>query len=506
MKNRTKIDESSKRDDGYEMGYFNNDLFWLDESIQDELPLLAYAESKVKENTLDFYLFYKGGCNPNVNAFDLRTDLKRCTSKNLENFDYWQACLLAFEYIESALNALNYLYGKNVKDVKIYFHDIEELINILPYNIQKELSINIGALPYDYLTTAFGPNNINVDKNGDIRKKLTQEFLEKGHFYFKKYLRRICNGSIDLRYSDVSNLKDDYNLSFLLEMCKNLSDRLSREFEPIRHEIELHDGNVATYFSQINDYDLGFVPPNESKPEINIPLQPLTIAQLCKTKQSVDAKYKALKYYLISFNKHSYVSKNVKDNNIDENSTMDSIIYNSGLYRNEVSKKSGDGEVYENYSYYQGCHLASTYIEHALKYILLKSKGETYNNLKEQYGHNLKKLFDNLNQDDKNLIKNNCMSLGEKYLFRASSKRHTNDKMVLDSDKNCDKISDESLFDLMIDLMSESFLETRYPHAENYNMEWKYSLRFMLKYADALNSLIQNKYNIRENEISDLSR
>ena len=56
MRNRTEINESSKNNNGYEMGYFKNDLFWLDESIKDELLLTSYVESSIKLATLKYYL------------------------------------------------------------------------------------------------------------------------------------------------------------------------------------------------------------------------------------------------------------------------------------------------------------------------------------------------------------------------------------------------------------------------------------------------------------------
>ena len=117
MKNRTEINESSKSNNGSEIGYFKNDLFWFDESISDELLLTSYVESNVKLATLKYYLFYECDCDPSINTLNLETNLQRTTIDNLENYDYWQACLLAFEYIESSLKTLNYLNGKSLKEI-----------------------------------------------------------------------------------------------------------------------------------------------------------------------------------------------------------------------------------------------------------------------------------------------------------------------------------------------------------------------------------------------------
>lgn len=503
MKNRTQIDESSKRDDGYEIGYFNNDLFWLDESIRDELLLSSYVESRVKLATLNYYLFYECGCDPNVNTLNLETNIKRYSSNNIENYDYWQACLLAFEYIESSLKTINYLQGKSLKEIKGYSHDIERLVNSLPYDVQKELSINCFWLPDDYLTTNFGMAAIRVNEDASFREKITQISLEKGHAYFKKYLRRIYNGMVDIRYSDISNIKNDCNLKFLLEMCKTLDNILETKYEPIRHQFDSSYDATNKYHSMLDGYNKGFVEPTEPKIVENVPTIPLSDVQLLNTKASVDAKYKALKYYLLACNEYDYSGTNAKiENSIDVNSKMDEIITNLNLFRNDISKKSGDGDVWKNYSYYQGCHLASMYIEHALKFIILSSKNETYSNLKENYGHDFKKMYECLDTKDKETIRDNCLLLGHDYLSKAVEQKHTNDRI----NKNDEEEVDNNSFVRMLELMNDSFKQTRYPHSQNYNLEWKYSLRFMLKFVDALDQIIQNKYSMTPEHKSTISK
>lgn len=497
MRNRTEINESSKNNNGYEMGYFKNDLFWLDESIKDELLLTSYVDSRIKLATLKYYLFYECDCDPSINTLNLETNLQRTTVDNLENYDYWQACLLAFEYIESSLKTLNYLNGKSLKEVKSYSHDIEELINLLPDNIQKELSIQCFWLPDEYLNVNYGPNIMSINENVGIREKLTQIGLEKGRNYFKKYLRRIHNGMVDIRYSDISELKKDTYLKFLLEMCKTLDNILEKQYEPVRHALDNTYDTVNNYYKMINSYNKGFILPTEQKQEVHVPSLSLSDEQLFNTKQSIDAKFKALKYYIVACNNYDFCTGNVDiANTIDIDSTMDEIIKESKLFRNDVSKKSGDGDVWKNYCYYQGCHLVSLYIEHALKYILLKSKNETYISLMQNYGHDFKKMYEYLLVDDQNIIRNNCMLLGDDYLSKAVSQKHTNDRI-----KNNDEIgTNNSLFDSILELMSDSFKQTRYPHSQNYNLEWKFSLRFMLKFADELNNLIQNKYDIKKEQ------
>ena len=489
MKNRTEINESSKRDDGYEVGYYYNDLFWFDESLENELLLTSYVESNVKLFTLRSYLFYECGCDTSINTLDLETNINRLNVYNDENYDYWQACLLSLEYIESSLKTLNYLNGKSIKDIKGYSHDIEELVNHLPNNIQKELSVQCLWLSDDYLIENFGPNTMDIDNNIGIRERFIQTGLEKGHYYFKKYLRRIHNGMVDIRYSDVSNLKKDMNLKFLLEMSKSLNEILEREYEPIRHDRDNTFDTINNFNNMLNEYNKGFISPTETKQAGDIPYLPLSDEQLVDTKKSVDAKFKALKTYVIAYNSHSYgPDRNVE---IDANPTIDELIMQSELFRNSISKKSGDGDMWKNYSYYQACHLASLYIDHALKYVLLQSRDETYNDLMNTFNHDFKKMYEYLLIDDQTEIRNSCMSLDEEYLLNAVNQKHTKDKI-----KNNGSIAtDDSLFDSMMNLMSESFNQTRYPHSQNYNLEWKYSLRFMLKFADGLNNVIQNKYN-----------
>ena len=493
MKNRTNIDEHSKKDDGYEMGYFNNELFWFDESVEEELLLLSYVESRVKLATLKYYLFYQCGCDTNVNTLNLETNIRRYHDDGCENYDYWQACLLAFEYIESALKTINYLEGKTLKEIKSYSHDIEKLVNALPDDIQKELSTNCFWLSDDYLTTNFGVATMEINEKVGFREKITQLSLEKGHAYFKKYLRRIYNGMVDIRYSDVSNIKNDYNLKFLLQMCETLHNILERQYEPVRHEFDSSNYIISNYYAILDSYNKGFVEPTEPKIGENVPTMPLSDSQLFNTKASVNAKYKALKYYLLACNEYDYSATNEKaENNIDVNSTMDEIILNSNLFRNDVSKKSGDGDVWKNYSYYQGCHLVSMYIEHALKYIILFSKGETYSSIKNNYGHDFKKMYKCLDIKVQEFIRDNCLLLGHTYLSKAVTNKHTNDRVCNDDEKE----SDNDLFFRMLELMNDSFKQTRYPHSQNYNLQWKYSLRFMLKFASELDRIIQNVYDM----------
>ena len=99
-------------------------------------------------------------------------------------------------------------------------------------------------------------------------------------------------------------------------------------------------------------------------------------------------------------------------------------------------------------------------------------------------------MYEYLDVKDKESIRDNCLLLGHNYFSKAVEQKHTNDKVT----NNDEKELDNNCFNRMLELMNESFKQTRYPHSQNYNLEWKYSLRFMLKFASELDQIIQNKY------------
>lgn len=76
--------------------------------------------------------------------------------------------------------------------------------------------------------------------------------------------------------------------------------------------------------------------------------------------------------------------------------------------------------MYENYLYYQACHLSSEYIEHSFKVLLLNA-GYTYKRNKRKFSHDFKSMYAVLPEKSKEELKNVVSYFNEEYLQKSST-------------------------------------------------------------------------------------
>lgn len=565
---------------------FNN------EQLNDQI-LRTYIECVVKYNTLDWFLYYEDFFvgHTNTSLLNLSTSMKatsiseNSTPKEVAHyFRYLKACHLGAEYIEHSLKLLLMLEGHDIKEIKRLGleHDLEKHFEMITDEKVKALIMGaIGIYGDKYVESVLSgiPTNIVfADSTEEEKKNLDYDFelIEKAHKgelytkeekesyerleqlmkvyeehkydkssrvsnkYFNAILKILSNSFIDLRYPEVSKTNDYYNLAIILSICANIRTILTQKIESSRI-LESENKNIEEYINKILSGD-----EEQSNYRIDNDIvlldRPLTLFEQTKMKASNRAKYEALMWYMYGMEEFYLTGKS------DYWASLGDILYTTSITRERINKKSNDKAVYENYLYYQACHMASDFIEHSLKLLLLNS-GYTYKEIKEQFGHDFKNMYYALTELEQKDISGILSYFNENYLQNAARQnsdfrdviKHTPEekeetkkiKRFIDlsvkrdfgetltpeeedyinkylaenlSEKNLVKRNDEyqkqqqelseKYLDGILTQIADAFKFTRYPDFYNYNMNYKYCLKFLLAFAQGLQSNIERNLNV----------
>ena len=570
-----------------------SEVFKFSSAMSNDQILRTYIECVVKYNALDWYLYYEDFFNEHTNTsmLNMETPMKATTidDKSTDDqldyyFRYLKACHLGVEYIEHSLKLLLMLEGYDSRQIKRLGieHDLKKHFDLLQDDRLKSIIISsIGHYDEKFLNNILNgiPTNITfsemsseqqnsfyeeldlIDKvmNGEqlsleeekkyreIKQKM-DEYNERKYVksaqtankYFDSILSQLKNSFVDLRYPEISENCNYYNLDIILSICKNLSLALQTRMEESRI-LDAEKKSIDEYVGQIiADNEQPIV--TNTNLEINLIDRPLTAFEDKKNIASNKAKYNAIFYYMYGVEEFFMSGKH------DYWASLGDILRTTSLSRERVNKKSNDKSIYENYLYYQACHLASDYIEHSLKLLLLDS-GKTYKDIKEQYSHDFKSMFYALPIDSQNELKNVVSYFNESYLDKASvpssnfrdvikhSKEEQEEIRELWqwSDLKAKETAGESLteeesaflkkyeeqfldeketesrkrlyeqehqlkidkyFDQLLNQISDSFKITRYPDFYNFNLDYKYCLKFLLAFAESLSVEVQRKKHV----------
>lgn len=572
------------------MNINKNEVFKFSSALNNDQILRTYIECVVKYNTLDWYLYYEDFFNEHTNTsmLNLETPMKasmiddKSTDDKLDYyFRYLKACHLGVEYIEHSLKLLLMLEGYDIKQIKRFGieHDLKKHFDLLQDERLKSIIISsIGHYDEKFLNNVLNgiPTNITfpemsseqqdrfyeeldlIDKvmNGEqlsleegkkyreIEQKM-DEYKERKYIkpaqtsnkFFESILTHLKSSFVDLRYPEISENCNYYNLDIILSICKNLRLALQTKMEESRI-LDDEKKSIDEYVSQIIVDDEQPIVTNTNL-EISLIDKPLTAFEDKKNIASNKAKYNAIFYYMYGVEEFFMSGKR------NYWASLGDILRTTSLTRERVNKKSNDKSIYENYLYYQACHLASDYIEHSLKLLLLDS-GKTYKDIKEQYSHDFKSMFYALPIDSQQELKNVVVYFNEAYLYKASvpssnfrdviklSKEEQREIRELWqwADLKVKETAGESLteeettflrkyeepflddkqmesrkrlyeqehqlkidkyFDQLLNQISDSFKITRYPDFYNFNLDYKYCLKFLLAFAETLNSEIELK-------------
>lgn len=572
------------------MNINKNEVFKFSSALNNDQILRTYIECVVKYNTLDWYLYYEDFFNEHTNTsmLNLETPMKasmiddKSTDDKLDYyFRYLKACHLGVEYIEHSLKLLLMLEGYDIKQIKRFGieHDLKKHFDLLQDERLKSIIISsIGHYDEKFLNNVLNgiPTNITfpemsseqqdrfyeeldlIDKvmNGEqlsleegkkyreIEQKM-DEYKERKYIkpaqtsnkFFESILTHLKSSFVDLRYPEISENCNYYNLDIILSICKNLRLALQTKMEESRI-LDDEKKSIDEYVSQIIVDDEQPIVTNTNL-EISLIDKPLTAFEDKKNIASNKAKYNAIFYYMYDVEEFFMSGKR------NYWASLGDILRTTSLTRERVNKKSNDKSIYENYLYYQACHLASDYIEHSLKLLLLDS-GKTYKDIKEQYSHDFKSMFYALPIDSQQELKNVVVYFNEAYLYKASvpssnfrdviklSKEEQREIRELWqwADLKVKETAGESLteeettflrkyeepflddkqmesrkrlyeqehqlkidkyFDQLLNQISDSFKITRYPDFYNFNLDYKYCLKFLLAFAETLNSEIELK-------------
>lgn len=572
------------------MNINKNEVFKFSSALNNDQILRTYIECVVKYNTLDWYLYYEDFFNEHTNTsmLNMETPMKasmiddKSTDDKLDYyFRYLKACHLGIEYIEHSLKLLLMLEGHDSRQIKRLGidHDLKKHFNLLQDDRLKHIIISsIGHYDEKFLNNVLNgiPTNITfsemspeqqdrlyeeldlIDKvmNGEqlsleeekkyreIEQKM-EEYKERKYIklaqtsnkFFESILTQLKNSFVDLRYPEISENCNYYNLDIILSICKNLRLALQTKMEESKI-LDIEKKSIYEYVSQIIADDEQPIVTNTNL-EISLIDRPLTAFEDKKNIASNKAKYNAIFYYMYGVEEFFMSGKR------DYWASLGDILRTTSLTRERVNKKSNDKSIYENYLYYQACHLASDYIEHSLKLLLLDS-GKTYKDIKEQYSHDFKSMFYALPIDSQQELKNVVVYFNEAYLYKASvpssnfrdviklSKEEQREIRELWqwADLKVKETAGESLteeettflrkyeepflddkqmesrkrlyeqehqlkidkyFDQLLNQISDSFKITRYPDFYNFNLDYKYCLKFLLAFAETLESEIELK-------------
>lgn len=565
---------------------FNN------EQLNDQI-LRTYIECVVKYNTLDWFLYYEDFFvgHTNTSLLNLSTSMKatsiseNSTPKEVAHyFRYLKACHLGAEYIEHSLKLLLMLEGHDIKEIKRLGlgHDLEKHFEMLTDEKVKALIMGaIGIYGDAYIESVLKGMPTNMvfrDYTEEERKNLDSDFelIEKAHKgelftidqkeryekleklmnayekhkydksssvsnkYFNAILKILSNSFIDLRYPEVSKTNNYYNLAIILSICANIRTILTQKIESSRI-LESENKNIEEYINKILSGD-----EEQSNYRIDNDIvlldRPLTLFEQTKMKASNRAKYEALMWYMYGMEEFYLTGKS------DYWASLGDILYTTSITRERINKKSNDKAVYENYLYYQACHMASDFIEHSLKLLLLNS-GYTYKEIKEQFGHDFKNMYYALTESEQKDISGILSYFNENYLQNAARqnsdfrdvikhtpeekdfakkynkfldlcvKRSIGEELTLAELEYYEKYAEENFseenlnnrnseyenkqqnlsdkyLDGILTQIADAFKFTRYPDFYNYNMNYKYCLKFLLAFAQGLQSNIERNLNV----------
>lgn len=567
-----------------------SEVFKFSTSMNNDQILRTYIECIVKHNTLDWYLYFEDFFveHTNTSLLNLSTPMKastindKSTDDELDSyFRYLKACHLGVEYIEHALKLLLMFEGYDEKSIRQagIEHDLKKHFELLKDNqVKNMIASSIGGYNEQFLNNILNgvPTNITysewsteqqdtfdaeldlIDKvnNGeeltDEEKKKYEELKQQmdeykktkydkqakiTNKYFDSFLTVLSNSFVDLRYPEISKNCNYYNLDIILSICISINFALKSKMEESKI-LDSERKNISEYLEKIE---------NDSEQPINkvfdnevvVLDRPLTNFESRKNISSNKAKYNAIFYYMYG------VEQFYSSGKTDYWASLGDILRTTSLTREKVNKKSNDKSIYENYLYYQACHLASDYIEHSLKLLLLDS-GKTYKEIKEQYSHDFKSMFYALPIDSQNELKNVVSYFNETYLNKATTSG-SNFRDVIKYSKEEQKeikdlwywgdlkaketlgenLTDEELnflqkyeeqfldeeamelrkreyesenqlkidkyFEQLLTQISDAFKITRYPDFYNYNLDYKYCLKFLLAFAEVLSSEVERK-------------
>lgn len=571
-----------------------NEVFNFDNVQLTDQILRTYIECTVKYNTLDWFLYYEDYFieHTNTSLLDLSTPMQsisineNSTPKEVAHyFRYLKACHLGVEYIEHSLKLLLMLEGHDIKEIKRLGleHNLEKHFEMLKDENVKALIIgSIGIYGDKYIESVLSgiPTNMEFNDWSDkektdfdldlelIGKKYRGEMftteereryenLERlisayeehkydnssrvSNKYFNSILKILSNSFVDLRYPEVSKTNNYYNLDIILSICANVRTALTQKIETSRI-LESEKLNIEEYVSKLLSDDE--VPLNYSiDNDIVVLDRPLTKEEKTKMKAANVAKFEALMWYMYGMEEFYLSGKR------DYWATLGDVLYTTSITRERISSKSNDKAVYENYLYYQACHMASDFIEHSLKLLLLNN-GYTYKDIKEQFGHDFKKMYYALTETEKKDIRGIVFYFNENYLQNASAqnsnfrdvikysveekeetkkikkfvdltlKRDFGETLTPEEEEYINNYLEENLseenlikrnevyqnhkqelsdkyFDKILTQVSDAFKFTRYPDFYNYNMDYKYCLKFLLAFAQELQGNIERNQNVR---------
>ena len=192
--------------------------------------------------------------------------------------------------------------------------------------------------------------------------------------------------------------------------------------------------------------------------------------------------------------------------------------------------------------------MTSDFIEHSLKLILLNN-GYTYKEIKEQFGHDFKKMYYALNESEKKDMSGILSYFNENYLQNAARqnsdfrdvikhvpeekefvkkankfidlcvKRSIGEELTPEELEYYEKYAEENFseenlnnrnseyekkrqnlsdkyLDGILTQIADAFKFTRYPDFYNYNMNYKYCLKFLLAFAQGLQSNIEQNLHV----------
>lgn len=490
----------------------NSKLFLFDDSIANDQLLKTYIGCLIKYNTLEWYLNYE-------QRFIDYTSINYSIDENSsqEELDYYfrylKACHLGIEYIEHALKLLLMLEGMSNKQIKSISndHDLEKTFDALTdINTKDRISRSINPFGKEYIRRYVlrnQPASMILSSGDDINSGKTFS-------YFKAVLRVLKDSFVDLRYPEVSDKYGYYDFAVILAICDEIARVIYNKIEKFRI---FKDGQFISEFYHGKMLRTKYIA--DSK-EVDLS-KPLTEFEMNKMKSSNKAKFDSLKWFMYGMEEFYY------RRDLFYWPDLLGIIANTPLTRERINKKSDDKDVYENYLYYQACHLTSDFIEHSLKLLLIKS-GYTYAQIKDEFGHDFEKMFNALDSSIQERLKGIVSYFDESYLRNALNKNPDfRDVLKKSSRSNEDFLKELNLllkeertieeeaylekqiekgrieyqhnlqyFDGILSQIADAFKFTRYPDFYNYNLEYKYCLRFLLAFAEELRIILEKELGI----------
>lgn len=583
-----------------------NKVFRFNSNVDNDQIFKTYIECVVKRNTLDWFLYYEDFFVEHTNSslLDLSTPMKAVNinqESSIEDIDkafmYYKACHLGIEYIEHALKLLLMLDGYDSRQLKKtgIEHDLKKHFELLKdEKVKAILAGSIGHYNEQFLNNILNgiPTDIEYTTWSEKEKRKFEQSLEKeenilnkvmngleltneeyeyylrmqerikkynetkfdklaltGNKYFASVLSILSNSFVDLRYPESSDNCNKYNLDIILSICKSLVYVLEQKIEPSRI-LDSEEKNMEMFTKKILEKQME--PSLTIEPEQIVLNRPLTPFEEKKLISSNKAKYNAIFYYMYG-SEEFYLSGRT-----DYWTSLGDLLQTTKLFREKVNGKSNDKSMYENYLYYQACHLSSEYIEHSFKVLLLNA-GYTYKEIKEKFSHDFKSMYAVLPEKSKEELKNVVSYFNEEYLQKSSTpnsnfrdviKLSTEEKKGVSDlwkwadiksrgDFNPDSITSEEksflqeyeekhltkekieenerkynlelqdkkdkYFEPLLTQISGAFKVTRYPDFYNYNLDYKYCLKILLAFSETLMNEIERVKGVSFGPNGDIS-